>query len=379
MTGRHAGTGDDVPVIDATAPPADILVPGSEPAPLTPRAITASVATVVTSILVAVAAVVPLPYAINIPGPTTDTLGEQRGTPLITVSGTETFTSTGSLLLTTVEVAGGPGNPVGLIPVVGSWLDRAHTVAPVETVFRPQESRDEISDRNQAAMISSQENATVAALEELGYAVPTTLEVVDVMPGSGAEGQILPEDVVVEVGGAPVTSFSELSARMDEAEPGEPLVVGVERSGEAVDVEIVPGANEEGKAQLGVFIDPIFDLPVDVTITINQVGGPSAGTMFALGIIDRLTELDETGGETIAGTGTMDLAGQVGAIGGIRQKLVGAVDDGASWFLAPASNCDEVVGHIPDGLQVVSISTLHEAREAITAIGAGEAQGLPTC
>lgn len=380
MSGRHAGTGDDVPVIDAPAPPpAAELFPEPDPVPLTPRAVTASVATVATSVLVAVAAVVPLPYAINMPGPTTDTLGEQRGTPLITVSGTETFESTGSLLLTTVEVAGGPGNPVGLIHVMTSWFDSSRTVAPVETVFSPTESREEISDRNQAAMVSSQENATVAALEELGYTVPTTLEVVEVMPESGADGRIRPDDVIVEVAGAEVTSFSALSARLDEVEPGTTIVVGLERDGEAVDVEVTPGANEDGKAQLGVFIDPVFDLPVDVTITIDRVGGPSAGMMFALGVIDRLTEVDETGGETIAGTGTMDLAGQVGAIGGIRQKLAGAVEDGATWFLAPEANCDEVVGHVPDGLRVVRVGTLHEALAAITAIGAGQAEELPTC
>src|SRR5699024_4993060 len=139
-------------VIDAPAPQPAADLEAQDPAPLTPRAITASVATVATSILVAVAAVVPLPYAINLPGPTTDTLGEQRGTPLISVSGTETFESTGSLLLTTVEVAGGPGNPVGLVHVVGSWFDPAVTVAPVETVFSPLESREDISERNQALM-----------------------------------------------------------------------------------------------------------------------------------------------------------------------------------------------------------------------------------
>lgn len=378
MSGRHVGSGDDVPVLDAP-PPALDLATEPEPAPLTPRAITASVATVVTSILVAVAAVVPLPYAINIPGPTTDTLGEQRGVPLITITGAETYESTGSLLLTTVKVAGGPGSPVGLANVIGSWFEPTNTVAPVETVYAPTETREEISDRNQAAMVSSQENATVAALEELGYTVPTTLEVVEVMEGSGADGHIRAEDVIVSVAGTALTSFSDLSERLDEVEPGTPLVVGVERAGERVDVEVTPGANPEGKAQLGVFIDPVFDLPVDVRITIDQVGGPSAGTMFALGVIDRLTEADETGGKTIAGTGTIDLAGKVGAIGGIRQKLAGAVDDGATWFLAPEANCAEVVGHVPDGLQVVSVGTLHEAREAVTAIGADRTADLPTC
>jgi len=128
-----------------------------------------------------------------------------------------------------------------------------------------------------------------------------------------------------------------------------------------------------------VLIDPTFDMPVDVTISIDDIGGPSAGTMFALGIIDKLTPEDEADGEVIAGTGTMDVTGAVGPIGGIRQKLAGAERDGADWFLAPAGNCDEVVGHVPDGLRVVRVATLHEARVAMEAIGAGEAGDLPTC
>jgi PDZ domain-containing protein len=120
-------------------------------------------------------------------------------------------------------------------------------------------------------------------------------------------------------------------------------------------------------------------MPVDITISIDGIGGPSAGTMFALGIIDKMTKEDEADGVVIAGTGTMDVSGDVGAIGGIRQKLEGARRDGATWFLAPESNCDEVVGHVPDGLHVARIATLHEAREAMTAIGAGKGSTLATC
>ena len=106
----------------------------------------------------------------------------------------------------------------------------------------------------------------------------------------------------------------------------------------------------------------------------GNVGGPSAGTMFALGIYDTLTPGAMTGGQQIAGTGTIDPAGKVGPIGGIRQKLVGARDGGADCFLAPADNCDEVVGHVPDGLQVVRISTFDEARQAVEAIAAKHGQ-----
>lgn len=118
---------------------------------------------------------------------------------------------------------------------------------------------------------------------------------------------------------------------------------------------------------------------IDVTMHVDDIGGPSAGMMYALGLIDKLTPQDETGGLTIAGTGTMDEDGNVGSIGGIRLKMLGAVRDGATWFLAPEANCDEVVGNVPDGLRDVSVSTLEEAYDALVAIGNGEGERLPHC
>ncbi len=137
---------------------------------------------------------------------------------------------------------------------------------------------------------------------------------------------------------------------------------------------------EEGQTLLGVLIDPKYTFPIQVDIKIENIGGPSAGMMFSLGIIDKLTPGPMTGGKKIAGTGTIDSSGQVGPIGGIQQKLVGARDAGAAWFLAPADNCREVVGQVPEGLRVVKVSTLREARVAVEAIGEGkDTSGLPTC
>ena len=118
---------------------------------------------------------------------------------------------------------------------------------------------------------------------------------------------------------------------------------------------------------------------VRVRMHIDDIGGPSAGMMYTLGTISKLTARDETGGKIIAGTGTMENGGKVGAIGGIRLKMLGAKRDGAAWFLAPASNCDEVVGHVPSGLRDVKVSTLDEAYQALVAIGQGKGEKLPHC
>lgn len=118
---------------------------------------------------------------------------------------------------------------------------------------------------------------------------------------------------------------------------------------------------------------------VKVTMHIDDIGGPSAGMMYTLGVVDKLTARNETGGKTIAGTGTIDKDGNVGAIGGIRLKMLGAKRDGATWFLAPQSNCDEVVGHVPQGLRDVRVSTFDEAYRALVAIGQGKGSSLPHC
>jgi PDZ domain-containing protein len=351
-----------------------------EPAPRTsPRSITLSAGMLATAALLAVLIVLPTPYAVNRPGPTRNVLGEHDGTPLITISGAETYPTTGELRLTTVSGTGGPGYPSTVRDVVSGWVSPTSVVLPVEVLYPPDTSQDEIDKSNSAEMVSSQENATVAALTELGYEVPATLVVAGTVDDSDAKGKVEEGDVIVAIDGVTVPDYSTLLDHLGGVEPGATITLTVKRHGQTVDIPIVTGTKPDGSAQIGIFIDPSFDFPVDVKISIDDIGGPSAGTMFALGIVDKMTPEDETGGKDIAGTGTIDVNGDVGPIGGIRQKLAGARRDGATWFLAPSSNCDEVVGHVPEGLRVTKIATLHEAREAVTAIGAGKGGDLPTC
>lgn len=370
----------------AGADPAAAQAPGEpdeprEPAPpVTRRAALLSGGVLLTAVLLVVLLLMPVPYAVNSPGPTLDTLGEHDGQALITIDGAESYDSTGQLRLTTVSTTGGPGYPSSVLGVLQGWLSPSRRVLPVESVFPQDATQEQLDEQNEAQMVSSQENATVAALEELGYTVPVTLTVHDAVEGSGAEGVVEPGDVLLSYDGTALTSYGQLIDLLDATEPGTTVALGVQRDGAETDLDVVTGAREDGSgSQLGVYIDPTFDPPVDVSIRIDQIGGSSAGTMFALGIIDKLTPEDEADGQVIAGTGTIDLNGAVGPIGGIRQKMAGSLRDGADWFLAPAGNCDEVVGHVPDGLTVVKIATLHEAREAVEAIGAGEADDLPTC
>ena len=144
-------------------------------------------------------------------------------------------------------------------------------------------------------------------------------------------------------------------------------------------VSVLPQARGPLMTTAPLVLSARADSDIDATFGLQDVGGPSAGSMFALGIVDSLTPGDLTGGKDIAGTGTIEIDGQVGAIGGIRQKMAGAQDAGSDYFLAPASNCSEVVGHEPRGMEVFAVSTLHEAVGAVEAIAAGDTSGLTTC
>ncbi len=356
------------------------LAPDAPRAPWSPRAVVLSISGVLTAALLLVMSAIPAPYAIQDPGPTVDTLGEVDGEPLIQVDGATTYPTDGELRLTTVSVSGGPGGaPVDALEVVRAWLSGGSAVVPVELVYPVGVSREERDELAAQEMTTSQENATAAALTELGYEVPAKLVVAGAVEGTGSDGVLLEGDVLVSAGGVDLITWTDLTAVLAATPPGTALPLQVLRDGEPTDVEVVTGDDGDGGSVLGVYIDPAFDFPVDVTIRIDEIGGPSAGTMFALGIVDLLTPGALTGGENVAGTGTITIDGEVGPIGGIRQKLAGAARDGATYFLAPVDNCAEVVGHVPAGLRVVPVASLAEATDTLTAIGAGDVGDLPAC
>ena len=143
---------------------------------------------------------------------------------------------------------------------------------------------------------------------------------------------------------------------------------------------MTPASTDGSPPLLGVGVSVDYEFPFDVELRLDRVGGPSAGMMFALGIIDKTTPGELNGGLDVAGTGTITASGTVGGIGGIRQKMYGALDAGADVFLAPEANCGEVVGHVPDGLDVYAVDTLEQAVTTLETVGGGgDASGLPTC
>jgi PDZ domain-containing protein len=350
--------------------------PPARPAGLRPRTVVLLLSLFVAVLLIAIVAVLPVPYVVLGEGPAINTLSAPGGKPLIEISGRTTYPAKGGLYLTTVSVLGGP-RPVTLPTVLRAWLDPDQAAVPVDDVFPPGQTAEQADQETRREMTDSQSSATAAALQELG--IPLTVSIREVAKGVPAATTLKAGDVLLAVQGGSVTGYSSLRSAVAGLSPGQVVRIRLRRDGAERTVDVTTTKDDAGRTILG--ITPAFTFPFSVKIQINDIGGPSAGTMFALGIVDKLTPGDLTGGQQIAGTGEISPDGTVSPIGGIPEKMIGARDVGARWFLAPADNCDEVVGHVPDGLRVVRISTLHAARQAVEAIARGgtDTALLPGC
>lgn len=347
---------------------------------------------VLAAVLLFVLAMLPTPYVIQVPGPVYDTLGEvtfgREEVPLIEIPDEKTYPTSGSLSLLTVGTIGSREKPVSWFEVALAWLDPSKAALPIDYVYPPGFSVEESNQANRILMQNSQQDAVAAALHTLGYEFGFTVSVDSLIEDSPAYGALKPGDVLVAANGVPVTGLTQLRDTIADHGAGTPMIFDIVRNGVKREVRVTPEIREleteeggtEPRPAIGVYLAVEYDLPVEVSIQLENVGGPSGGMMFALGIIDKLTPGALTGGEDIAGTGTITREGEVGAIGGIVHKMYGARDAGAEWFLAPASNCDEVVGHVPDGITVVAVQTLDDALTALETIAAGQdTRGLASC
>lgn len=334
---------------------------------MTRRALTLSLGTGLAAVLTLGGAVTPVPYVALEPGPTYDTLGAEGtsdGEPVIEITGRETFPTTGRLELTTVSVS----QRLTLGAALWGWFDRDRAVLPREIVYPPDKSDEEVEADNQQSMQASQDTATAAALRalEIRSEVVTVKEV----PRGPSVGSLQPGDVIVEVDGRPVLDGLHLRELIATRQPGATVRIGFRRGSSTVRTVTITTASSPAdpanpgapaRPVIGVVTEPtpVRDLSVDINL--KDVGGPSAGLMFALGIVDKLDKVDLTGGRHVAGTGEIAGDGRVGAIGGISQKLIGAQRKGATAFIVPAGNCEEAAGSAPEGLTLIKAATLHDA------------------
>lgn len=313
-----------------------------------------------------------VPYYSFSPGPVNDV------TDFIEVEDPPTE-GVGELFFLTVSL-----KEVNVIEYLGALIDQQVDLSPRENVRPVGVSQEDLREQNLALMRNSQDSAKFVALTELGYEVILTgsgAEVQGIVEGSAAEGMLLEGDVIVQVDGVAVEFVDEAVANIGGRAPGDEIVlsirriVGDENEVENLEIPVTLGpfmaTDEDGnliddpdRGMVGVLLtnaptETVF--PVEIVIDSQNIGGPSAGLMFTLEIMNQLTEDDLTKGRSIAGTGTISRDGTVGAIGGIRQKVYGAIDAGAEFVLVPSANLPDAVDAAGDDITVIEVATIGDA------------------
>ncbi|PRQ11452.1 PDZ domain-containing protein [Corynebacterium sp. 13CS0277] len=317
-----------------------------------------------------------VPLAAEGPGPVFNTLGAVDGEQVVSIEGVPTDATTGTLYMTTVAVR----HNMPLSQALSRWLTTDDTIVPLDTVIPQNSTADEVDQQNKLAFASSEHSATVAALRYLNKKV--TIEVADTVPDSPAAGVLATGDQIVAVDGQPVETPSQVQKLVMDKKPGEELEVTVLHDGveqhHTVTLQARPNLPEGAPEmpQLGVLMKASSADGVEVEYNLEDVGGPSAGLVFSLTVIDKLTEEDLLQGHTLAGTGTITGEGEIGPIGGITHKIAAAADAGAEAFLVPKDNCAEARRAKAD-IPLIEVTTLSDAVSSLRAFRSGGE--FPTC
>jgi PDZ domain-containing protein len=310
------------------------------------------------------------------PGPTLNTLGRTSSGPLIAVSGHRIYPTNGHLNLVTVSFLGGPGSGFNVFTALRAWLTPHMAVVPESELFPSGKTEQQVVQQDTLEMVNSQQTAQAAALCTLGIHFTTVDTITQTEKGMPAAGVLRRGDIITAVNGVPVSCNRDASTLIRVHPAGTPVDLTVTRNGRTQHVR-VKTINVQGHAVIGVLVSESFKFPFPVKIKVGNIGGPSAGLMFALGIVDKLTPGSLTGGKFVAGTGEIAANGAVSPIGGIQQKMAGARAAGATWFLTPAANCPDTSGAVPARLHVAKVSTLRQALTDLSAIRAGRT--VPGC
>ena len=333
---------------------------------MTRRALTLLLASALALGLGATGAFAKVPYVALKPGPTCNTIAQCDGQAVLSFTGASPQARSGALRLTTVSVE----DHLTLLEALAGWVSSNDAVLPREVVFAPDQTDEQNQQQNAEEMSQSQDSATTAALTYLGYRGQPHVLVQAITKGAPSEGKLKAGDRIVSVDGTAVGTAEQLRARISARTAGATVTIGYVRAGAAgtATITTVAAPDSSHRAIIGITPTVQTDFPIKVDIRLRDVGGPSAGLMFALGIVDLLGKTDLTGGLDVAGTGEITDDGKVGAIGGIAQKMRGARAKGATVFLAPADNCAEAKKTKPDGITLVRVTTLASAVDALAAL-----------
>jgi PDZ domain-containing protein len=288
----------------------------------------------------------------------------------ISISGAETFPTKGKLSVTSVMVTN-PDSYLTGFDILYGWIASDQAVLPRAEIYPENQTAEQSNQQGAADMQESQVNATSAALSLLGYKSESKLIINTVNPNSNAFKQLLTGDQIISVDQKVLTSATQITDYLDSKKAGDVVKVKVIRSSSGstpIEVSVKLSKRDDGSAYIGVNIETKHNFPVNVKIKLDETGGPSGGLIFALGIVEKLQSEDLIRGRNIAGTGTITDTGDVGPIGGITEKIIGAKKAGVSIFIAPIDNCSDITHpELLKGIKVVPVATLSEALAVLRA------------
>jgi len=298
-----------------------------------------------------------LPYYAVGPGPANEVI------PLIRVGGGQpTYPPSGKLIMTTVSFY-----QVTPLEALRAWLDPHESIVAEDVLYPPGVDHATEDQRSRSQMDQSKIDAAVVVLTELedypkSHGPGALIE--QSFPGCPADGELFSGDLIVSIDGETVDSRTDASKLLGDVPAREPIDFRVRAAGETHDVEVAKRPCGGSKEPL-VGISLVDNFPFPIVIASGNVGGPSAGLMFSLGLYDLLTPGDLTSGRTIAGTGTIAADGTVGPIGGIIDKVVAAQRVGASVFLVPKQNMAELQGVDTGDMRLIPVGTFDDAVSAL--------------
>lgn len=316
-----------------------------------------------------------VPYVALSGGPTVNTLGDVEGKPVVSISDAVDPDPKGNLNLTTVSLH----DQLTLFQALGMWASTNYELEPRELYYPPEQSVEQVQQQNVEQMSSSEANATAAALNYLHK--PMAVGVEDVAKKSPSDGKLKQFDRIISVDGTVTPDSKAVLDVLTKHKPGDVVPVVVQRGNERLTVDITLGQrpDDKSRAYLGATLTTMAADPnMNITYNVGEIGGPSAGTMLTLSIIDKMTPGNLSDGKFVAGTGTIKPDGTVGEIGGIPHKIKAAHDAGATVFLVPAGNCAAAKADVPDGIELVKIDTLTGAVKALESLKDPNAK-RPSC
>ena len=308
-----------------------------------------------------------VPFVSLGPGPTFNTLGEVDGKQVVAIDGTPTKPTEGNLNMTTVSQRDG----LTLGQALALWLSGREQLLPRDLVYPPDKSREDIEKSQNDDFENSEDNAAYAALNYLKYAPAVTVEKVN-DPGP-ALGKLQRGDAIDAVNGTKVADLEAFTALMKTTKPGEEIVVDFRRKNAPPgSARITLGRNDDREQGfLGIAVRDAPWAPFTIDFNLANVGGPSAGMIFSLAVVDKLTTGDLNGSKFIAGTGSISGDGEVGPVGGVMHKILAAQEAGATVFLVPKDNCDEARSVRGETMELIRVETLTGAVDALRELTSG--------